>query len=268
MIKTTTIDLQARVDIIDGKLESIFEQTPTETDSDGTELLQLKEDRLSTLKCLDVCARLSDQINNVPLRPVPSSRNPVGLFQSERITNEGLYECKETLSSTAAKLERHMEDLINRLKSKMGSEEGVAELAILQEEWGTARQCIDICSTAGNNISVIDNYSTGDDTIQFLVSTKGKTIHGKNRGFGIRTKQVGGHLSDESLQQISRDFSRSSLQDTGDQGLPLRGNTPSASHDVGHGFSEEFSRRHGKGLELGSNSSPHVTTSPKGSEEG
>ncbi|KAJ4288677.1 hypothetical protein N0V90_011914 [Kalmusia sp. IMI 367209] len=48
MIKTATFDLEARLEFIDGKLESIFEQNPTETDSNGTEILQLKEDRLST----------------------------------------------------------------------------------------------------------------------------------------------------------------------------------------------------------------------------
>ena len=265
MIKTATVDLEARLELIDGKLESMFEQTPTETGSDDTELVQLKEDRLSTQTCLDICARLSDQINKVPLRPVSAGRRPLDPFPSERITNEGLKECRETLNSTAEKLARHMEGLIEQLKTKMGSEDVAAELALLQEEWGTARQCIDICSAAEQNISYIDNYATGDDSIQYLVSTKGKTIHGRNRGYGLRTKQVGGHLSDESLQQISRDLARSSIQYTEDQRPESRDNAPRVSRDVERESSEEFRKRHGTGFELGSKSAPHITVSSNGS---
>ncbi|KAK2035757.1 hypothetical protein LZ31DRAFT_511914 [Colletotrichum somersetense] len=118
-------------------------------------------------------------------------------------------------------LEKHMQQLMDRLiekAAKMNSEHEVAQLATLLEEWNTARQCPSICSSAEihvkENISIIENYATGDDTVQFLVSTNGNTIHGKNRDYGSMTRQVGGHLSNASLQQMSRDISRISLQVT------------------------------------------------------
>ena len=80
-------------------------------------------------------------------------------------------------------------------------------MARLQAELTATRQGIDICSEAhkqlNHNVSVMDNYATGD-AVQFMVSTNEKTIHGKNKGLGWRTRQVGGHISDESLQQIAR----------------------------------------------------------------
>lgn len=265
MIKTTTVDLEARLEIIDEKLESILDQSATEPDADGAELRQMKDERLSTQKCLEICAQLSDHINKIPLRPVPRSGGSTGPIESEAITNEALRQCRVTLNATTTKLERHMEGLIDRLKTTMPSEEYIAELAMLQDEWESARRCIDICSTADNNISVIDNFSTGDDSVQFLVSTKGKTIHGKNRGFGVRTKQVGGHLSDDSLQQISRDISRIGFQNTGDQTLLSLANTSPVPDDVENGSSEEFRRRYGKGLKLASESALGTITSPRGS---
>ena len=36
-----------------------------------------------------------------------------------------------------------------------------------------------------------------------MVSTNGKSIHGKNRSLGPRTWQVGGYKSDASLQKLS-----------------------------------------------------------------
>lgn len=44
-----------------------------------------------------------------------------------------------------------------------------------------------------------------------MVSTNGTFIHGKNRGLGWRTRQVEGHLSDASLQQLSKDMNKSNV---------------------------------------------------------
>jgi hypothetical protein len=54
-------------------------------------------------------------------------------------------------------------------------------------------------------MSTIENQAEGD-AIQFMVSTNGKTICGKNCGSGWRTRQVGGYMSDVSLQQLSQNI--------------------------------------------------------------
>ena len=51
-------------------------------------------------------------------------------------------------------------------------------------------------------MSTIENHAVGD-AVQIMVSTNGKIIHGKNRGLGPRTWQVGGYISDTSLQKLS-----------------------------------------------------------------
>jgi Fungal N-terminal domain of STAND proteins len=272
LIKTATADLEAHLENIDEKLEIIFEQTVTESDSDAAELRLIKEEQLSTQKCLQICAQLSDHINQIQLTPKGSGSSP-GIIDPdafpERVTNVGLQECKNSLMLTAAKLERHMQDLMNRLvtksKSAMASEEDVADLARLRDEWETARQCMDICSKADNhlkeNITTIDNYATGD-TVQFMVSTDGTIIHGKNRGLGWRTRQVGGHLSDLSVQQLSRDMTSISIRNTGDEGPPSRGDTPSVPNDeVENRPIPDFRERYGRGFKLTSKSTPDVTTS-------
>jgi hypothetical protein len=58
-------------------------------------------------------------------------------------------------------------------------------------------------NTGDKNMSTIENYAEGD-AIQFMVSTNGKTICGKNCGSGWRTRQIGGYMSDVSLQQLCR----------------------------------------------------------------
>ncbi|KAL3468816.1 hypothetical protein BJX99DRAFT_101154 [Aspergillus californicus] len=54
--------------------------------------------------------------------------------------------------------------------------------------------------------SIIDNYSIGD-AVQFMVSTDPQVnIRGSNVGLGPRTRQVGGHLSDETLQRLAEEI--------------------------------------------------------------
>lgn len=234
--------------------------------SDSRELSLIKEERLSTQKCLQICAQLSEHIDQVQLRTSSqesgSSEAGARAGVPERVFSEGLQQCRNSLNQTAARLESHMAELIDRLATNSAtataSEEDIADLARLREEWKTARQCINICSEADGhlqaNISVIDNYATGDDAIQYLVSTNGKTIHGKNTGYGWRTRQVGGHLSDASIQQISRDTSSIIFRnaETKDATMPV---SEEAKDNMG---APDFDKRYGRGSTLASKSDPNL----------
>ncbi|KAK1521602.1 hypothetical protein CABS01_16506 [Colletotrichum abscissum] len=260
MIKTTTDDLEDRLENIDAKLAAIIEHTVGGNDADAQELHRIRAERESTQKCLEICAQLANHISRVQQRPYAGDGAPTHEnFYPEQVTDEGLQDCKNRLVQTVADLEKHMQHLMDRLiaksSTKMSSEHDVAQLARLREEWTTARQCLDICSKAEShakeNISIIDNYATGDDTVQFLVSTTGKTIHGKNRGYGSMTRQVGGHLSDASLQQMSRDITRISLQATGTESVPSHdGVSPTTDNRPEHESSAHFGHRHGRGVKL------------------
>ncbi|KNG86556.1 hypothetical protein ANOM_004895 [Aspergillus nomiae NRRL 13137] len=276
LIETAKLDLESHLESIDGKLEVIFGQTVTAFDSDALELRRIKEERLSTEKCLQICAQLSEHIDQIQLSTKRSDSSPgpddPDAFP-ERVTNEGLEECKNKLAVTIARLEKHMQDLIDRLlvksKAAMTSENEVTELKRLREEWETARQCMDICSKADNhlkeNISSIHNYGAGD-ALQFMVSTTGKTIHGTNRGVGWRTRQVGGHLSDASVQQLSRDLTNINFRVIDADGQPMREYTNAIrDRDADTGSRAEFKERYGRGFTL-TPKSETLQMSPTGSQ--
>lgn len=276
LLETTKADLEAHLENIDGKLEHIVAQTAAVSDSEDTsELQRMQEERLSTEKCLQICAQLSDHINQIQLSSRRGTNTPGSTSDTlpEKFINEGLEECKNSLALTATKLEKHMQDLLDRMlaksKAAMTSEEEFADLARLKEEWETARQCVDICSKANNhlreNISNIENEGTGD-TLQFMVSTDGKVIHGKNRGLGWRNRQVGGHLSDTSVQQISQDMRSIYIQSIENEHPSSRG----GRHDVPEGWSENDSstkfKEYGRGFKLSPSFSSELPTSSAGSE--
>jgi hypothetical protein len=232
----------------------------TESASDAAELRLIKEERISAQKCLQICAQLSDHINQIQFTPELPDTLP------KRLTTEGLQECKNSLNLTTAKLESYMKDRIDRLvtksKTAMTSEEDFADLVRLREEWETTRQSREICSKAEmhlkENISTIDNYATGD-AIQFMVSTDGNIIHGKNRGLGWRTRQVGGHLNDISVQVLSRDMTSIRFEHNGNDIPSSRGNAISVPDDgVENKPGSEFKERYGPGFKLKSRTTPDI----------
>jgi len=109
-------------------------------------------------------------------------------------------------------------------KSKTGtvSEENVTNIQRLQESLGAIYQSARILSGVGTslkeNISTIENYATGD-ALQLAVSTSGKVIRGNNSGLGWRAWQVGGHMSDVTVQVIVRNALRRGISSVPDDGV-------------------------------------------------
>jgi Fungal N-terminal domain of STAND proteins len=134
--------------------EDITQESSVGGDNDGNVVIQ-------------ICDQLSEHINQIQLTLKRSASSPGPIDPDaipERVTNKGLQECKNGLVLTVARLERHMKDIIDRLvtksKTAMTSEDEVADLARLQEEWETARQCMDICSKADNHLKKLSALLT------------------------------------------------------------------------------------------------------------
>lgn len=239
LIKTATNDLEARLETIDEKLQTLVERTVSS--SETAELRRIKDERSSTQKCLQICGQFSKLIDQIQ----PSLVGDLAQGSDnipERITSDGIRECRASMEQTAARLEGHMQGILDQMMSNSGAtmtQEDVGYLARLREEWVTARKCRDICSQADQhlkeNISIIDNHATGDEAVQLLVSNSQKTIHGKNRGYGDQIRQLGGHLSDQSIQKVSGDFLQMSVQSSRRRHLPTRGEGLSEGEDTNVG---------------------------------
>ncbi|OKL60273.1 hypothetical protein UA08_04514 [Talaromyces atroroseus] len=259
LIQVTKDDLEAHLESMDERLERVLEQAAVGSKSDTSEMQEMKEERLSTERCLQICARLSEHIEQIQLSPERSDHSS-GISDlnavPEMIVNQGLQQCKDSLNSTAMKLEKHIQDVMDRMfaksKSGMTSEEDIVDLTRLRDEWKTTRQCIDICSRADKHlketVTTVENHGTGD-SIQFMISTNGQVIHGKNRGLGWRNRQVGGHLSDDSLQQLSRDMTSIKFQQTYDPDSQSADSqrTPPVGQDS---QTQAYSERYGRGYQL------------------
>lgn len=267
--------METRLGEIDGKLESLLERSVPTSDSDSDELRRIRDDRLSTEKGLQICHRLSDYINEIQLGHTERSGAPRAVVEPvlspDTIVNESLRACAGSLQSAAAQLEeleerqrKEMDLLISRAKLSM-SDLDAANLERLRNERNTTSELMRICHTADIRLqqkaSVIENYATGDQTVQFLVSTNERTINGKNSGFGWAQRQIGGHMNDETVQQLSRDAFKSVIrhnrknEEADSQKQPLSHLEPSNDDEN----TSKFSDRWGEGYRLPSRSGSDQT---------
>lgn len=95
-----------------------------------------------------------------------------------------------------------------------------------------------------------------------MVSTNGQVVHGKNRGMGWKNRQVGGHMSDNVVLQLSRDMVKDTPHIGRNEKLAPQIRVPSV---VGAGLEKDqdtsFGDRHGKGFTLESQSTPNMIDS-------
>ena len=215
LLKTARADLEDRLETIVDKLDDI-EQRVTGSASETYEVKQIKEEKLSAEKGLQICAQLSAQIQQIQLtatRTSHSNDGSDGSSVSDKITREGLEDCKTSLSRMANKLKSREKELFNRLAQTMSasvtSPADAEAIAGLREEWESTRESMDILSTAGSYLgestSVIENRALGD-AFQIMVSANGKVLHGTNQADGWRARQFGGYMDNETVRQLSRDM--------------------------------------------------------------
>jgi hypothetical protein len=170
-----------------------------------------------------------------------------GRMSPRLVTANAFKVCKENLTSTTTVLERHLQDINNRLQKLSSEPSGTsdkhqAEKERLEEEKGSIKQCLAICADASDQANedrtnFFEDVTMANDGHQVVVSTFGDLVSAKRITVGDRSIQWLGQMSDETLQRLSRD--RSSA--TTDKKLRGEGVTP-------------FEDRYGSGVKLSSKS--------------
>jgi hypothetical protein len=264
---------------MDEKLERILSQNVAGSELNASEVKRIKDERLSTEKCLQICSQLSehiDQIHRTTLHNAGANAADGSSSIPEKITNDGLKECKGSLARMAQQLASHEKQLFDRLMNKLEpatfSQENAADITRLREEWQSTRKSMDILSTAGNhleqNISIIENHATGD-AVQVMVSANGKTLHGTNRAVGWRSRQIGGYFDNETVRQISRDMFSITINTTNETEPRLGGETATSSDDMERGGRDsQFMERYGEGFKLPSKHTTNVSASARKANKG
>ncbi|EDN06866.1 predicted protein [Histoplasma mississippiense (nom. inval.)] len=227
MITNTTSDLEDHLQDVENKLDSFIPKGPKVEHEDSMQWSRIQEERNSTQQCLRICADALEHIDKLQpkiLTETPTASIPpleidaIGNFNSgssKYVTNCILQEYRQKLLTASSDLEKHAERLKARLEamSQAVKMEETAEWEQFQEERNSLKQCLAICAEASEQTKQVhfnefEDVLSADDAHQVIVSTLGELISAKRITTGSRSAQWLGQMSDETLQQLSRDRSR------------------------------------------------------------
>ncbi|EDN07436.1 predicted protein [Histoplasma mississippiense (nom. inval.)] len=184
---------------------------------------------ISTQQCLQICTDALEHIDK--LKPKILTENPTAFIpplgigtignsnsgSSKYVINCILQKYKQKLLTASSDLKKHAERLKARLEamSQTVKVEETVEWEQIQEERNSLRQCLAICAEAAEQTKKVhfnefEDVLSADDSHQVIVSTVGELISAKLITTGSRSAQSLGQMSDETLQQLSRDHIRGS----------------------------------------------------------
>ncbi len=226
LIRDTTQDLEDHLAELNAKVQFPVPPSSARCTGAATHMQRFQDERESTKKCLEICARVLAHIDGFRLQPVPSEDPPAGdistglsprdLTHAHIMTLSTLKECSDKLNDTLSRLSAHREDANGRLQAGGAlqqphniDESSESETQRLTGELDSARQCLAICSNASQRASsegvhVLEDIHVGDDGQQMLISTLGELFNARRVTVGDRATQVVGIVSDASLQEYFR----------------------------------------------------------------
>ncbi|KAE8138871.1 hypothetical protein BDV38DRAFT_291896 [Aspergillus pseudotamarii] len=225
MIAEATSDLQDHLQGINDRVKSI-EETGHVQHLD-VDLSVVREEKESTEQCLLICTQVSNYIEgmqarlprdsqNVPMLTVkPASLSGFDSTKAYIATDDMLNDFRHKLSLNARNLEARLNTLDHQLQDfievgTLQSREGRARLELIREERDSIAQCLRICADASDiagkaRTNSFEDVTSADESHQLVVSTIGDLISAKHITTGARSVQWLGQMSDDSLQQLSRD---------------------------------------------------------------
>ncbi|KAL4772509.1 hypothetical protein BDW60DRAFT_38738 [Aspergillus nidulans var. acristatus] len=223
LIKITTTDLQERLDEIEDKLKSSCLPDKPNVGIDHEEIQRIEEERQSTTLCLEICKQVSGylelyqfkrddgagQAASSPHDNKTQAHSKAGI--ARQIAQSSLTSCLQNMNAASARLQQHLNQLEASLQTTSGppvSDQVTCELQKIKEEKETISQCLTICSDASSlsestRVNVFEEVTSMDDTKQVLVSTIGDLLNAKKITTGMRSLQLIGQMSDETVRHLS-----------------------------------------------------------------
>ncbi|KAF2719906.1 hypothetical protein K431DRAFT_271654 [Polychaeton citri CBS 116435] len=227
MIKRTVEDLESHRQEMDDKLidRPVLESV---TGDSLKERRLLLEEKMSTQKCLDICARVSAELSRHRLdngqneaqlsKAYSGAVATLGEMPSETVLNYLFQHLKAKLEATSSQFDNRMlfmEERLNRYPPTNNLSFDDKEKLI--QERDSLEQCLSICEKASDDTehartNNFKSVSGAEDCQQLIVSTTADLINAIEVKVGNRSQQILGQLSDQSVQQVSNDFNNKSTR--------------------------------------------------------
>ncbi|KAH6892495.1 hypothetical protein B0T10DRAFT_401489 [Thelonectria olida] len=247
-IRDTTNDLQEYVKRLEERGRALAASEAESPIRDEPELMAILEEKQSTQEGLKISLQLSARIEQ--LESI-SKEHPQFLQQpsSQESIRSGLGAANASIQSLVSRLQTGEHDIDKIMEAKRSavpfSEHEATQLAQLQETKESIRQCMSVVANAGETLTnercnIFEDMTTADSSYSISVSAVKDLIVARQRNLRGRSRQLGGHISDESYRRTIDDLTQPDLESVKSNGQGVE-QTPSAhglnnGGVVSHGF--------------------------------
>ncbi len=206
MIKDTAYNLEVRLQ----RIEASFGTDSTSADTS----IDLQDEREVTRQCLRICQDAQFYLKSLHDRQAFLRReaisNPAGTVQSQF---DAELMTMQTINEGRAKFIQTIGNLQERLASVTSNEGSDRERQIsrLSEDISISKQCLEVCQMASDQvhhhrkIHTVGEVIADDDTDQVVVTTLADLFDVRKVLAKSRSAQLVGSMTEETLQQVSRD---------------------------------------------------------------
>ncbi|KAH6661716.1 hypothetical protein B0J14DRAFT_526010, partial [Halenospora varia] len=200
LVTNATVDLEEHLREINDRLQSFAPQGPTLSIESTVKQQEIQEEKDSIKQCLAICAQASMQ----------ADKDRINIFEDISTADDDHVVIVSTIG-----------DLISARRVTAGAR---------SQQW--LRQIPDATlQQLSHNLGHMAAEEPVEQQSEASDHLEGR--YGTNRGLGWRPRQVGGHISDLSLQQVLREMSSIHLEHGNNRGSPSsRGITISVQDDV------------------------------------
>jgi hypothetical protein len=206
MIKDTAYNLEIR-------LQRVEETLRNDSTNAGTSV-DLQDEREVTRQCLRICQDAQSYLKSLQdgqafLRREATSSSAGTVqsqFDAELITAQTLNESRRKFIQTIS----HLQERLASVTSNGGAEREHL-ISQLREDISISKQCLEVCQTATiqvhhhQKIHTIGEVIADDDTDQVVVTTLADLFDVRKVLAKSRSAQLVGSMTEETLQQVSRD---------------------------------------------------------------
>jgi hypothetical protein len=218
-IDDTTMRLEMHLQKISDKLDGFTSGSREHSGEETLEWQDMQDEKESTEQCLEICAEFLNHIEKAQkdvAKGISTASEPNQVHiatTSHRVTARKvivntLDDLRLRLDSAKALLEKISPASPNTIMGS--SHEQSVERKQLQDEFEGITKALEVCADASeiadsNRVISFSRVSMKDDGLQVIVATMGDLLRVSDITVGDRSAQIMGQMTDESLQQLSRD---------------------------------------------------------------
>lgn len=208
LVQETTYDLQLRLQRIDDKLQTL---APSSGPSASGADIDLNDERQVTEQCLRICQDAKSYLESLANRDASLLQEPTmgGPEKSLRDSFKAQLLTRQAFDDN----QTHFVGIISQLRERLASvmaDGDATERTRLEADIQTSRQCLEVCKLASNEVSnkkihIIGDVTADGDSDHMVVTTLADMFNVGDARATNGSALLVGSMSDETLQQISRD---------------------------------------------------------------